>query len=85
MARKPVKQSNRKVSTVDQAVKIYGGADKLARSFCISTDREGVEAWFHAGVPRAHHLGLYVGLHKRGYEPTPKLFGLSSWRQLAGV
>jgi hypothetical protein len=77
-----------KVSTIKQAVKAYRGKAAFARSFGL-TLRSGyyhsLGSWYRAGVPRAHHLGLYVGLERRGYGAQPKLFGLTSWKRCLGV
>jgi hypothetical protein len=79
-----------RVSTISQAVKAYGGPEKFDRAFGLTNaataqgegpDRS-LEVWHRAGVPPRYLFGLYVGLERRGYEPTPKLFGLKSWCQL---
>jgi hypothetical protein len=72
-----------RVSNISQAVKAYGGPQKFADAFNLSGN--DLESWTKCGVPRAHHLGLYVGLQRRGYEPMAKLFGLKSWLECPGV
>jgi len=64
-----------RVSTINQVVKAYCGPEQFTRAFNLPGD--GLESWVRAGVPRAHHLGLYLGLLRRRHSPSPKLFGLT--------
>jgi hypothetical protein len=69
---------------MDEAARVYGGKRKMARAFRI-TNAE-LDRWFPTGyVWKPHHLGFIVGLEARGAVPSPKLFGLASWKDLAGV
>jgi hypothetical protein len=77
---KATKRLQRRISRVDQAIKAFGANAKFMRAF----QRDSLVTW-HRFVPPGHHLGLYVGLERRGYQVSPKLFGLPSWRELPGV
>ena len=83
-ATKPVKT----VSTVDEAAAAYGGMPELIKAFGLTMAKgraNSVERWQLTGVPRYFQLGLYVGLHHRGYEATPQLFGASTWEEVPGI
>jgi hypothetical protein len=71
------------VTTMAQAVEVYGGTARMAKSF--RTPIADVRLWERAGVPRCHHLGIMVGLEQRGYDVSHKLFGLRNWRELPGM
>jgi hypothetical protein len=76
------------VSTVDEAAAAYGGMPELIKAFGLTMAKgraNSVERWQLTGVPRYFHLGLYVGLHNRGYEATPQLFGASRWEEVPGI
>jgi hypothetical protein len=76
------------VYTVDEAAAAYGGMPELIKAFGLTMAKgrtNSVERWQLTGVPRYFHLGLYVGLHHRGYEATPQLFGASTWEEVPGV
>src|SRR5262245_9494132 len=81
----PMTKAKRRVTSMSGVIKAYGGREALARSFGVPADGHGVRTWLHAGVPRAHHLGLYPGLQQVGYQAQPKLFGVRSWRGLPGA
>jgi hypothetical protein len=36
-------------------------------------------------IPYTDHLGLFLGLRARGFEPMPRLFDVKDLRELAGV
>ena len=79
---------NRTVRTFDEAAAAYGGLPELIKAFGLTTAKgraNSVERWQLAGVPRYHHLGLYLGLQHRGYEATPELFGAKSWEEVPGI
>jgi hypothetical protein len=71
------------VTTLDDVVKVYGSELKLRKAFGLS--RKDLEGWRAHGVPQGHHLGLYLGLQARGREPSPRLFGVRSWREFPGA
>jgi len=71
------------VATLDDVAKVYGSALKLRKAFGLS--RRDLEVWRAHGVPRDHHLGLYLGLQARGAEPSPRLFGVRSWLEFPGA
>jgi len=78
----------RAVRTVDEAAAAYGGMSELIKAFGLTMAKgraNSVERWQLTGVPRYHHLGLYLGLQQRGYEATPELFGARSWEEVPGV
>jgi len=72
------------VSTIDEAAAAYGGMPELVKAFGLTMAKgrtNSVERWLQAGVPRYHHLALYLGLQHRGYDATPELFGARSWEE----
>ena len=76
------------VCTVDEAAAAYGGMPELIKAFGLTMAKgraNSVERWQLTGVPRYHHLGLYLGLQHRGYEATPELFGAKSWEEVPGI
>jgi len=78
----------RAVRTVDEAAAAYGGMSELIKAFGLTMAKgraNSVERWQLTGVPRYHHLGLYLGLKRRGYEATPELFGARSWEEVPGI
>jgi len=78
----------RAVRTVDEAAAAYGGMSELIKAFGLTMAKgraNSVERWQLTGVPRYHHLGLYLGLQRLGYEATPELFGARSWEEVPGI
>jgi hypothetical protein len=73
------------ITTMAQAVAVYGGTAKMAKAF--RSDPERIDAWLRAGyvLGPQHHLGIMVGLEQPGYEAAPKLFGLRSWSECPGI
>jgi len=84
-AKKRVARKTRKVATLRQAIRAYGGVRKMAKAF--DTTPEFIRQCQRWGeIPCTDHLGLMMGLKRRGYEPSPKLFGLKkSLDELAGM
>jgi len=78
-------KAKRKVTSVSGVIKAYGGAKAMAEAF--QTTEESIEQWKRWGeIPCTEHLGLAMGLKRRGYEPSPKLLGLKkSMEELPGV
>jgi len=73
------------VCSVDEAAAAYGGMHELIKAFGLTMAKgraNSVERWQLAGVPRYYHLGLYLGLQRRGYEATPQLFGARTWEEV---
>jgi hypothetical protein len=76
--------ATKKVSTIDEAAAAYGGMPELVKAFGLTIAKgrtNSAERWLQAGVPRYHHLALYLGLQHRGYDATPELFGATSWEK----
>lgn len=73
------------IETLEQAIKGYGGVAKFERAFKLKPGELRKERWRERGVPRAHDLGLYIGLRARGYEPTPALWKLKDWSDVPGA
>jgi hypothetical protein len=81
---KATKRLSKRVTTVRQAIKAYGGELSMAEAFQTTVDC--VRRWKRWGViPCTDHLGLFLGLRARGFEPMPKLFDVKDLRELAGV
>jgi hypothetical protein len=76
-----LKENNTQGNDSAAAVAAFGGETKFMRAFQL----DSLDTWHRSGVPPGHHLGLYRGLERRGYQVSPKLFGLTSWRKLPGV
>lgn len=70
------------ITTVDQLIRAYGGMADTARAF--HTSVKSVRQWRQFGLPCTHYLGCYLGLLARGYLPTPSLFAVERFQQLAG-
>jgi hypothetical protein len=77
-------KTDRIVKNLAQAINAYGGADKFAKAFFYENPHVLRQHW-KLGVPAGARLGLFIGLAERGYEPTPRLYGLRSWPELIGV
>jgi hypothetical protein len=78
--------ATKKVSTIDEAAAAYGGMPELVKAFGLTMVKgrtNSVERWLQSGVPRYHHLALYLGLQHRGFDATPELFGARSWEETA--
>ena len=75
------------IETVDDAEAAYGGPKPMAKAFRLSTRSggNGISMWKTRGVPRGQQLGLYLGLKSKGHEPSPKLFGVVKWSDIAGI
>jgi hypothetical protein len=73
----------KKIETLDQAAKAYGGKKAMAKAFAITVAELGL--WKVRGIPTRYELGLYHGVLARGMEPTPRLFGEKSWALRGGV
>ena len=57
-------KANSKVTDLNGVIKVYGSERKLRRAFGLSANDWAT--WQAHGVPRGHHLGLYMGLKARG-------------------
>ena len=82
-----MRHRKRPIETVDEAEAIYGGPKPMAKAFrlSLSSGGNGIAMWKTRGVPRGQQLGLYLGLKQRGVEPSPKLFGVVKWSDIAGA
>jgi hypothetical protein len=80
-------KADKHIRTLDAAIKAYGGRRDFAKAFWLKhTGPHALRSWFGpGGIPHGDHLGLCLGLQRRGYQPTPELFGIDSWEQLPGV
>jgi hypothetical protein len=76
-------EAQRTVMTLEGAIKAYGGVGKIEAAFKLP-DGE-LARWRQDGVPRAHALGLLLGLQARGFDVSPKLYGVESWLDIQGV
>ena len=73
----------RKVSTMKELVKAYGGLEATAEAF--HTTVKSVKQMKVFGLPCTHFVGSYLGLKARGFEPSPKLFGVKRMCDLPGA
>ena len=75
------------IETVEQAEMAYGGPRPMAKAFRLSvrSGGNGIAMWKTRGVPRGQQFGLYLGLTTMGYTPSPKLFGVVKWSEIAGA
>jgi hypothetical protein len=81
---KATKRLPRKISTVDQAVRAFGGIEACAEAFHTTADL--VQQWRKwKDWPCAIYLGLYLGLIERGFNPSPRQFKVRRLEDLAGV
>jgi hypothetical protein len=72
------------VANLEDAIAAFGGERKFCRAFRMR--KADLEVWREQGnVPRAHALGLYLGLSRRGFEVSPRLFNLTKWTDIEGV
>jgi hypothetical protein len=87
MEKEHMAKTDKVVKDLPSAFKAYGGKRKFAEAFLLNhTGPHALRSWFGpGGIPRGDHLGLCLGLQRRGYTPTPELFGMDSWEKLPGV
>ena len=70
-----------KVETVDEAIDALGGPTKVA--LWLETDQSAVSQMKKRGyVSRGWHLHFYFTLVDRGFNPSPRVFGLTSFKRL---
>jgi hypothetical protein len=72
------------VANLEDAIAAFGGE----RKFCgaLPMRKADLEVWGEQGnVPRAHALGLYLGLTRWGFEVSPRLFNFTKWKDIEGV
>ena len=70
------KKTRKAISTVEKAIKAYGGVHATAKAF--GTSVKSIRQWHKWGVPCTHHLGLYLGLQMRGRSPAPATTPIAS-------
>jgi hypothetical protein len=69
---------NKRISTVDQAIEAMGGDDRVAK--WLDVDKSYLDGMRRCGIARGYFAHFFFSLTALGYTPTPKLFGLKSWR-----
>jgi hypothetical protein len=73
--------AKRQIGTVRELVEAYDGPAKLGKTLKIGGT--AVTNWCaRTEVPPGWGLGFYLGLKKRGYDVSPRVFGAASWDQL---
>ena len=76
---KAQKQLPQRIATVDQALAAMGGDDRVAKWLRIHPSELDRMRCF-GSVDRGFFAHFYVTLTALGHTPTPRLFGLKSWR-----